>query len=470
MLSLEGRRPNGLWTKGVYFGDGNATVQVVLETVDDGDADEPNSTVKVEVMPYPLYPGNPENEDLYSVHGSRGSATATVTASGASSSQRSLQGRFVSPPQRHDGEKRIKVWVAFSEPVAESPRNVGEHGVDVEGGEVTSVRPVVGNGNVPGGAGTRKGTRSTGGRNAGQEDREVVWEFEIEPDSDGDVTVTLDAGRPCDEEGAICTADGRSLSEGISTTVEGPEEGPPPLTASFEAMPGEHDGESAFTFRLAFSEPLSWMNGRRLREDVVAVTGGRATAAGRVDRRRDLWQVTVEPDSPADATVTLEAGAACGTPAAVCTKDGRALSATISATVAGPAVETAVVPLTASFEAVPGEHDGESAFRFRVAFSEPIAISYRSLREDAFAVTGGRVTRGKRVDGRKDLFEITVEPEGAGDVAVSLPAGRECEVSGRDLHLGTAAQAIDQHAFDDGGGSGRGAGEHAGGGRAGDRR
>ena len=341
-----------------------------------------------------------------------------------SSTQRSLQGRFVSPPGRHDGKKRIKVQVAFSE----APENVGADGVEVEGGEVTSVRPV--GGNAPDGAGTRKGTRSAGGRNAGQQDREVVWEIEIEPDSDGDVTVSIEAGRPCDEEGAICTADGRSLSEDISTTVEGPEEGPPPLTASFESMPEAHDGESGFTFRIAFSERVGWMNGRRLREDVVAVSGGRATAAGRVDRRRDLWQLTVEPDSGADVTVTLEAGAACRTPAAVCTSDGRALSETISATVAGPAQETALVPLTASFEAVPGEHDGESAFRFRLAFSEPIAISYRSLREDAFAVTGGRVTRGKRVDGRKDLFEITVEPDGGGEVAVSLPAGRECEVSG----------------------------------------
>ena len=246
--------------------------------------------------------------------------------------------RFDSQPERHDGKKRVKVRVAFSEPVEESPENVGEHGVDVEGGAVTSVSPV--GGNAPGGA----GTRSVGGRNAGREDREVVWEFEIEPDSDGDVTVSIEAGRPCDEEGAICTADGRSLSEGISTTVEGPDEGPPPLTASFEAMPGEHDGESAFTFRLAFSEPLSWMNGRRLRENVVAVSGGRATAASRVDRRRDLWQVTVEPDSLADVTVTLSSGAACGTPAAVCTKDGRALSETISATVAGPDVAPANTP------------------------------------------------------------------------------------------------------------------------------
>ena len=216
---------------------------------------------------------------------------------------------------------------------------MGADGVEVEGGAVTSVSPV--GGNAPGGAGTGSKSRSIGNRDAGQQDREVVWEFEIEPDSDGDVTVSIEAGRPCDEEGAICTADGRSLSEGISTTVEGPDEGPPPLTASFADLPEAHDGESAFRFRVAFSEPLSWMNGRRLREDVVAVAGGRATSASRVNRRRDLWELTLEPDSPSDVTVTVAAGAACGTPAAVCTKDGRALSETISATVRGPAGSSA---------------------------------------------------------------------------------------------------------------------------------
>ena len=164
------------------------------------------------------------------------SETKTARAGG-----RSLRAWFESPPERHDGKKRVKVQVAFSEPIDGTPETVGQHGVDVEGGRVTSVRPV--GGNAPGGA----GTRSAGGRNAGREDREVVWEFEIEPDSDGDVTVSLDAGRPCGEPGAICTADGRSLSEGIATTVEGPEAGPPPLTAAFEDMPEAHDGESAFT-------------------------------------------------------------------------------------------------------------------------------------------------------------------------------------------------------------------------------
>ena len=138
----------------------------------------------------------------------------------AGSSQRALTGRFTSPPERHDGEKRVKVRVEFSEPVEESPENVGEHGVRVEGGEVTSVRQV-------GGAPERKGDRSGNGPKDESQDREVVWEFEIEPDSDGDVTVSLEAGRPCDEPGAICTVDGRALSKGISTTVRGPDESAP---------------------------------------------------------------------------------------------------------------------------------------------------------------------------------------------------------------------------------------------------
>ena len=192
---------------------------------------------------------------------------------------RALGARFVSPPERHDGEKRIKVRVAFSEAI--DGRTVGEHGVEVEGGAVTSVSPV--GGDAPGGAGTGSKSRSVGARNAGQQDREVVWEFEIEPDSDGDVTVSLDAGRPCDEEGAICTADGRSLSEGISTTVEGPDTGPLPLTASFEDLPEAHDGENAFRFRVAFSENIG-ISFRSLREDAFEVTGGRVTRGKRVDR------------------------------------------------------------------------------------------------------------------------------------------------------------------------------------------
>ena len=244
---------------------------------------------------------------------------------------RSLRAWFESPPERHDGKKRVKVQVAFSEPIDGTPENVGQHGVDVEGGDVTSARKV--GGNAPGGA----GNRSAGGRNAGREDREVVWEFEIEPDSNGDVTVSLDAGRPCGEPGAICTADGRSLSEGISTTVEGPDTGPAGLTAAFEGLPVAHRGEGGFHFRVAFSEDIG-ISFRSLREDAFTVTGGRVTGGKRVDGRRDLFRMTVRPDSDGAVTITLPAGRACGVSGAICTKGKprRPLTNSPSATVGGP--------------------------------------------------------------------------------------------------------------------------------------
>ena len=344
------------------------------------------------------------------------SETKTARARG-----RSLRAWFESPPERHDGKKRVKVQVAFSEPIDGTPENVGEHGVDVEGGRVTSVRPV--GGDAPGGA----GNRSAGGRNAGREDREVVWEFEIEPDSDGDVTVSLDAGRPCGEPGAICTADGRSLSEGISTTVEGPDTGPAGLTAAFEGMPESHDGEGGFRFRVAFSENIG-ISYRSLREDAFTVTGGRVTGGRRVDGRRDLFEMTVRPDGDGDVTIALPAGRACGVSGAICTKSTprRQLTNAPAATVAGPGATA----LTARFVDMPAEHDGQTAFTLRLAFSEAIRMSGRRLRGDVVAVAGGRATKARRVNQRKDLWKLTVKPDSLADVTVTLAGGAACDTPG----------------------------------------
>ena len=300
-----------------------------------------------------------------------------------------------------------------------------------------------------------------------------------------------------------------------------------PLTASFEGVPAAHDGEGGFRFRVAFSEDIG-ISYRSLREDAFAVTGGRVTRGARVDDRRDLFEMTVEPDGGGAVTIELPAGRECGVSGAICTKgeNRRQLTNSPSATVAGPpderrtntaatgapaiggtprvgetltastsgiadadglddarfahqwmradadipgatgptytavaadegrrlkvrvgftddaghaeslasaatdAVAARSAPLTASFEGMPAEHRGEGGLHFRVAFSEDIGISYRSLREDAFAVSGGRVTGGRRVDDRRDLFRMTVRPDSDGDVTITLPAGRECGVSG----------------------------------------
>ena len=203
-----------------------------------------------------------------------------------------------------------------------------------------------------------------------------------------------------------------------------------PLTATFEDVPAAHDG-SAFTFRMAFSEDIG-ISYRALREDALAVTGGRVTRGARVDDRRDLFEMTVEPDGDGAVSIELPAGRECGVSGAICTKgeNRRQLTNSLSATVAGPAGGSGPPELTASFEGMPAKHRGEGGFHFRVAFSEDIGISFRALREDAFTVTGGRVTGGSRVDGRRDLFKMTVRPDSDGDVTIELAAGRECETSG----------------------------------------
>ena len=50
-------------------------------------------------------------------------------------------------------------------------------------------------------------------------------------------------------------------------------------------------------------------------------------------------------------------------------------------------------PLTTEFRDAPESHNGVDAFTLRIAFSEAVATSYRTLRDHALEVTGGRVTR-----------------------------------------------------------------------------
>ena len=102
-------------------------------------------------------------------------------------------------------------------------------------------------------------------------------------------------------------------------------------------------------------------------------------------------------------------------------------SLTSEATVA---VAAAAVPLTAEFQALPDSHDGSTTFTLRVLFSEDVGISYANMRDDAFSVSEGDVTGARRVDGRNDLWEITVEPDDNSDVGITLPANRSCTTTG----------------------------------------
>ena len=217
---------------------------------------------------------------------------------------------------------------------------------------------------------------------------------------------------------------GRECSSMDGSPEESPGHAVQRITARFNDVPRSHDGESEFTFRLAFVKDMG-ISPTSLREDALAATGGAVTRVQRVDDRSDLFEITVEPDSDEDVTVTLSSSGDCGEAGAICTQgeDPRKLDNSPTATVAGPI-------LTASFQGLPSQHDGATAFSFRIAFSDEIATEGAEFRDHSVEVWGGEVTRAEPVGQRRDLWEVEVEPASEDSVMVSLKHTRSCAATG----------------------------------------
>ncbi|MDE0604638.1 MAG: SwmB domain-containing protein [bacterium] len=109
-----------------------------------------------------------------------------------------------------------------------------------------------------------------------------------------------------------------------------------------------------------------------------------------------------------------------------------AATATVVAAVSGDAGDGETTSLTASAHDAPGDpHDGSTTFTFELRFSEHFSLSYRTLRDHAFTVTGGEVVKARRLEqGSNVRWEISVTPDGNGDVTIVLPATTDCEADG----------------------------------------
>ena len=109
-----------------------------------------------------------------------------------------LTASFESVPTSHTGSGEFRFRIAFSEEFSLSYKTLrDDHVFTVEGGKVTGARRLV------------KGSN-------------IGWEIVVEPDSNGDVTIVLPATTDCNAQGAICTGDGRPLSNRLERTVSGP--------------------------------------------------------------------------------------------------------------------------------------------------------------------------------------------------------------------------------------------------------
>ena len=102
-------------------------------------------------------------------------------------------------------------------------------------------------------------------------------------------------------------------------------------------------------------------------------------------------------------------------------------------TASAPPVNTEeTIQMTATFHDTPDSHDGSAAFTFELRFSENMeSFSYSTLQEHAFMVTGGSVSKARRLEAGKNVrWEITVQPSSNADVTIVLPITTDCSVQG----------------------------------------
>ena len=354
------------------------TSQTVSVATTDDSADEENET-------FTLTLSSPANATL-------GTATATGTINDNDESLAPLTASFSGMPDSHTGAEFTFALTFSEEPDPDlSYETLRDDAFDVTGG------------------GVEKARRQQQGSN-------LAWEITVDPSGQGDVTITLPATTTaCTASGAICTEDGRKLSNSESRTVTGPVVVPSVSVADASATEGD---------AVEFTVSLSPASSQQVTVQ-YATSGGTATSgtdftadSGTLTFAANETSQTVsvattddsadESDETFTLTLSSPTGATLGT-------------ATATGTIVDD--DEALAPLTASFSDMPDSHTG-TAFTFGLTFSEEPDLSYLTLRDHAFDVTGGEVRKARRQQQGSNLaWTITVKPTSANDtVTIELPA------------------------------------------------
>ena len=129
---------------------------------------------------------------------SAASIAAQAVTNNTAAAQTPLTASIHSEPASHDGQADFTFELRFSENLESfSYSTLRDHAFTATGGEVIKARRLVGGSNIR-------------------------WEITVRPDGDGTVTVLLPITTDCTANGAVCTGDGRKLSNRLELTVSGP--------------------------------------------------------------------------------------------------------------------------------------------------------------------------------------------------------------------------------------------------------
>ena len=246
-----------------------------------------------------------------------------------------LTASFEGMPASHDGENAFTFRVRFSEDIPTSYLVLRDEAFTVAGGTVTNA------------------TRVNG--------RDDLREIEVEPGGSDAVTITLPATADCAAAGAICTSDGRKLSNSQSATVEGP--APLPTVSAADASASEGDA-------VEFTVSLSSASAQQVTVD-YATSGGTATsdedfthdsgtltfAANQTTKTVSIATTEDQVDED-DETFTLTLSSPTNATLGTATATGTILDD-----------DDAATPLTATFSDMPASHTG-AEFTFGLTLSE----------------------------------------------------------------------------------------------------
>ena len=321
-----------------------------------------------------------------------GEATGTIRNTEEPPTPDPLTATITDMPSEHTGEA-FTFGLGFSEEPQLSYETLRDDAFAVTGGSVTNAS-----------------------RTAPPSNQE--WNITVEPDSDDAVTITLPKTTDCSATGAICTGgdDPKRLSNSPSATVVAavPENSPATSAPTISGTAQVGETLTADTSGIADADGLNnaafayqWLADD---SEIAGATGSTYTLTADDEGKSVKVRVTFTDDADNEESLTSAATA-----------------------VVAAAPEEQIAPLTASVSQVPDFHDGSAAFTFELRFSEEPAdgFSYRRLRDHAFTVTGGEVTKARRLEAGKNIrWEITVQPSGNGDVTVVLPATTDCDAEG----------------------------------------
>ncbi|MDE0357253.1 MAG: cadherin-like beta sandwich domain-containing protein [Gammaproteobacteria bacterium] len=177
----------------IYAYTARVPSDVTQVTVDVAPSD-PSASVTVNggpaTRPVPVSVGENRIEVVVTAEDSRYRRTYTVTVTREAAAP--LTASFEDVPDEHGG-KAFTFRVRLSEAVGNFSKSPRASSFDVKQGRVRNVKQVEGG----------------------------LWQVRVRPSSWRTVEVTLAGGRGCDEAGAVCTPDGRPLSNTVSAKVRG---------------------------------------------------------------------------------------------------------------------------------------------------------------------------------------------------------------------------------------------------------